>query len=96
MGNRKQNIIFNLVIGWSFLLFVVIVGLTGCYSPKSSGKDTYKPTENLESCRICGGKIVCAVCGNTNALYCEKASYGAGNDHFCGKHWPDVVEWHGK
>lgn len=62
--------------------------LTGC-----SDTDTSSSTSS-NTCSICGGKIICAVCGSKDALYCENASYGAGKDHFCNKHWPDVVAWH--
>lgn len=44
-------------------------------------------------CTICGGEMYCAICGE-DGLYCENASYGSGSDHFCSKHWGDVVEWH--
>jgi len=37
----------------------------------------------------------CAICGESG-LYCEKSSYGSGDDHYCSKHWGDVVEWHNK
>ena len=50
-----------------------------------------------ETCSICGGKIVCAICGDTNALYCEYNDYGAGTDHYCENHyWNDVVPYHNK
>lgn len=48
-----------------------------------------------DECTICGGETKCEICG-ASGLYCEYASYGAGNDHFCNTHWPDVVEWHEK
>jgi hypothetical protein len=46
-------------------------------------------------CTICGGKMECAICGESG-LYCENATYGSGNDHYCSKHWSSVVEWHEK
>lgn len=50
-----------------------------------------------ERCSICGGKMICAICGNTNALYCEKNDFGAGTDHYCENHyWNDVVPYHKK
>jgi hypothetical protein len=48
---------------------------------------------NSSYCTMCGGEMKCAICGESG-LYCEYASYGSGSDHYCSKHWGDVVEWH--
>lgn len=49
--------------------------------------------EDGSRCSMCGGEFKCAVCGE-KGLHCEYASYGRGSDHYCSKHWGDVVEWH--
>jgi len=63
----------------------LLMGVNGSNSNSSSGS----------KCSICGGRMKCAICGESG-LYCEKSSYGSGDDHYCSKHWGDVVEWHNK
>ena len=65
-------------------------------SSSSSSSSSYSTGSSNERCPICGGKYECATCGDEDALYCEYASYDAGNDHYCSKHWQSVVKWHSK
>lgn len=83
------------------LIILCITLLTAAFNDGRYKRNNYKTNSNKSDtktlyCNMCGGEIKCAICGDINALYCEWASYGAGNDHYCKKHWPDVVEWHEK
>lgn len=79
----------------SVAFIVVIFANMHIQSQKSKENSPNNDTHTLY-CNMCGGKIECEICGDIDALYCEYASYGSGDDHYCQKHWPDVVEWHEK
>lgn len=77
------------------LILSVVMGIAGysvanaIFKPANSSKSS----TSAERCSICGGEFKCAICGK-EGMYCENASYGKGSDHYCGKHWPDVIKWH--
>jgi hypothetical protein len=79
-------------IGLVALFMIICMVLSACGSSSSYSGSSSSASEK---CSICGGKLKCAICGESG-LYCENASYGSGNDHYCSKHWSDVVEWHEK
>lgn len=81
--------LFNIIFGIVLITFAVIFirwNSAGDYSYSNSSKE-------VQRCTICGGEMKCAICGESGP-YCENASYGSGSDHYCNKHWGDVVEWH--
>lgn len=89
------------VLGFGLVLIIICITiLTLTITFNNENKRIHYETNNNKSdtktlyCNMCGGRIECAICGDIDALYCEWASYGAGNDHYCKKHWTDVVKWH--
>lgn len=101
-NNRKNsNVKMILALIVCFVLFLGILGILANVSSNNSGGTSYssshsssnKGSEDYGYCSICGGKTKCAICGK-EGRYCENASYGSGNDHYCQKHWADCVEWH--
>ncbi len=92
----KKFTLISLCVG--MLAAVSIVAIFANMHIQSQKEKANKPQEDNKTlyCDICGGKIECEICGDIDALYCEYASYGSGDDHYCQKHWADVVEWHEK
>lgn len=84
----------NMIITGAVLL--AISGLLMYVNDTKTDIDKYNIANTAEDdsrCSMCGGEFKCAVCGE-KGLHCEYASYGRGSDHYCSKHWGDVVEWH--
>ncbi|MDD6771567.1 hypothetical protein [Inconstantimicrobium porci] len=90
-----KNKVTSIIVLLTIIIMCSTLGvfLNTKYPHKSKINTSNKQSVKVETCSICGGRMTCSVCG-ASGMYCEKASYGSGSSHFCGKHWANVVEWH--
>ena len=82
----KKFTLISLCVG--MVAVVSIVAIFANMHIQSQKAKENKPQEDTKTlyCNICRGKIECEICGDIDALYCEYASYGSGDDHYCQNH----------